>query len=196
MTMIRKTILLLCVACLTLSCGNSNSGKGKINAGKDVAQDDTTEALTESDDLFLEKGLDLMKNETAGGLRIGMRYEKVVEYMGGPGEVTEPEMSQADGSLCQSVDYPDKGVHMVFNIESDSVRRIMNILIIDPCKLKTSKQIGIGSTIDDVRNAYSEAVNPELSDSTEIVAGTSYGGVVFDFRNNKVRTIYIGVTGD
>jgi hypothetical protein len=196
MTMIRKAILLLCMVCLTLSCGNSNTGKGKIKGGQDVAQDDTTEALTEADDQFLEKGLNLMKAEKAGELQIGMRYEQVVDYLGGPGEITEPEMSQIDGSLCQSVDYPEKGVHLVFNIESDSVRRIMNILIIDPCTLKTTKQIGIGSTINDVKNAYSEAVNPELSDSTEIVAGTSYGGVVFDFRNNKVRTIYIGVTSD
>jgi len=184
------------MVCLILSCGNSNSGKGKTRTGQEAVQGDTTEALTESDDLFLEKGLDLMKNETAGGLKIGMRYEKVVEYMGGPGEVTEPEMSQADGSLCQSVDYPDKGLHLVFNIESDSVRRISNILVIEPCQLKTSRQIGIGSNINDVRKAYSEVVNPGLSDTTEIVAGTTYGGVVFDFRNNKVKTIYIGITSD
>ncbi len=194
--MIRKAIPLLCMVCLVLSCGNSHSGKGKIKVSQDATQGDTTEALTESDDLYLEKGLDLMKTETAGELRIGMRYEKVTEYMGGPGKITEPEMSQADGSLCQSVDYPDNGVHLVFNIESDSVRRISNILVIEPCQLKTSRQIGIGSNFDDVRKAYSEVINPELSDSTEIVAGTSYGGVVFDFRNNKVRTIYIGITSD
>jgi hypothetical protein len=194
--MTRNALIIALIIFLSASCGNNNSGKGKKSARLDAGQSDTTEATTGSDDQFLEKGLNLMKSETVGDLHIGMRYEKVVEYLGGPGEVTEPETSQVDGSLYQSVDYPDKGVHLVFNIESDSVRRISNILIIDPCTLKTSRQIGVGSNINEVRSAYKEIINPEFSDTTEIVAGTSYGGVVFDFRNNIVRTIYIGITGD
>jgi hypothetical protein len=194
--MIRNAFIILFILCVVSACGNNKQGKVKNKVTQDIAPGDTTEEITASDDGFLDRGLDLMKAETAGGLQIGMRYDKVVEYMGGPGEVTEPETSQDDGSIFQSVDYPGKGVHLVFNVESDSVRRISNILMIDPCTFKTSRQIGIGSSINDVRQAYREAINPEFSDTTEIIAGTNYGGVVFDFRKGKVKTIYIGASAD
>jgi len=137
-----------------------------------------------------------MKGETIGEIKTGLTYERVIELLGEPEEVTKVEMSQVDGSFYQSISYSKKGIEIVFVIDSDTVKKVSNFLIKSPCSLKTSKKIGIGSSYEEVENAYKESINPEFSDTESIVAGKVYGGIVFSLENRKVKTIYIGISAD
>jgi hypothetical protein len=60
------------------------------------------------------------------------------------------------------------------------------ITITKPCELKTKRNIGIGSTYEEVDNAYRKEINPEFSDTETLTAGSIYGGIIFSFQNMRV----------
>jgi len=194
--MLRNTFFLCFLVCIGASCSNLNSNQEKNNTTQSVLSKDSAELKTNSGKDYLEIGFNLMKGETIGEIKIGLTYERVIELLGEPEEVTKVEMSQVDGSFYQSISYSKKGIEIVFVIDSDSVKKVSNFLIRSPCSLKTSKKIGIGSSYEEVENAYKESINPEFSDTESIVVGTVYGGIVFSLENRKVKTIYIGISAD
>jgi hypothetical protein len=192
--MLRNTFFLCCLVCIVASCSNLNSNQEKNNSTQSVLRKDSAELKTNSGKDYLEIGFNLMKSETIGEIKTGITYERVIELIGKPEEESKVEMSQVDGSYYQSINYSKKGIEIVLVV--DSVKKVSNILINKPCSLKTSKQIGIGSSFDEVQNAYKESINPEFSDTESIVVGTVYGGIVFSLENRKVKTIYVGISAD
>ncbi len=74
---------------------------------------------------------------------------------------------------------------------------MFSIRILSSCDLKTSRDIGIGSTEEDVRKAYEYEINPEDDDDPEhITAGTVYGGVIFHLKDGIVTSIFIGAAAE
>ena len=146
--------------------------------------------------MFTNKGFDLMKTESIGAIKFGLTAKQVIELIGEPDEIEEPFNSEVDGETYQHFYYKSKGVFLSFIFKSDSIKEVRLIEIKAPCSLKTSRKIGIGSAESEVMNAYKEYINNELSDSSEIVAGSFYGGIVFSIENHKVKSIYIGATAD
>ena len=66
-----------------------------------------------------------------------------------------------------------------------------------PSTLKTLRGIGIGSAEKDVTSAYGELRDDEMSVAGEsFVAGSVYGGVIFDFRDGKVSRIFLGAAAE
>ena len=67
------------------------------------------------------------------------------------------------------------------------------IIIKKPCDYKTQRGIQIGSSDTEVQNAYKNEINPQDSKPhATIVAGTVYGGIIFDLTNGFVTSIFIG----
>lgn len=189
-----KIFLQILMICLFISCNNLNSNK--VNTEASAAKSDSliTDSTTGVD--YLDIGFKFMDSETIGGIKRGLAFENVKALLGEPENISNIDTSQVDGGLYQSIEYPKLGVNIVLSAHPDSVKRVENIFISEPCSLKTSKQIGIGSSMEEVKKAYGELINPnELSDEY-ITVGTVYGGIVFNFEKLKVKSIYIGITAD
>lgn len=62
-----------------------------------------------------------------------------------------------------------------------------------PCRLTTAAGIRIGSLEADVQEAYAEVRDAENSESGKIfVAGSIYGGIMFEFTAGVVTRIFFG----
>lgn len=139
-----------------------------------------------------EKGFDLMNNESIGIIKFGMTANEIIEFLGKPEDISEPFYSEVDGETYQHFDYKKEGIFLSFVLKSDSTKEVRLIEIKPPCDLKTSRQIGIGSNSSEIINSYKEFINEEFSDSSEIVLGSIYGGIIFKIENQEVKSIYVG----
>lgn len=192
-----RNIFFLCgLLCILISCNNVNSKNDKKKEQESISDTISLTNTKESGKDYLEIGFELMKNEEVGGIKTNLTFEKITQILGEPEEKTEPEFSNVDGWYYQAMNYKSKGLYLIFKINTDSVKTVENILLKDPCVFKTSRQIGIGSSYEEVEKAYKDYINPEFSDEESIVTGSIYGGIVFTLENKKVKTIYIGISGD
>ena len=154
----------------------------------------TTE--TSNQEILTNKGFDLMETESVGAIKFGLTTKQIIELIGKPDKIEKPFFSEVDGETYQHYYYNSKGIFLSFVIKSNSIKEVRLIEIKAPCSLKTSKNIGIGSAESEVMSTYKEYINKEFSDSSEIVAGSPYGGIVFSIQNQKVKSIYIGSLAD
>lgn len=194
-----KSLLLGLISSSLFSCQiGGNSQIKEYNAISQHKEAANVEQIIEttSQELLTNKGFDLMSTERVGAIKFGLTSKQVIELIGEPDKIEEPFMSEVDGETYQHFYYRSKGVFLSFVLKSDSIKEVRLIEIKAPCSLMTSRNIGIGSSQSEVIDAYKEYVNTEFSDSSEIVAGSLYGGIVFSIQNQKVKSIYIGPTGD
>jgi hypothetical protein len=62
------------------------------------------------------------------------------------------------------------------------------------CELKTAEGIGIGSTYDEVMEAYKDEINPEQTNKDIITVGINDEGVFFVIDEGVVSSIYISTS--
>ena len=195
--------LFLSLIYLLTNCGRLNSIHEKENqSNSDTTKNLSTipqkssELVTNPNKDYSTIGFDLMKNEFIGELSLGLSSQRVKEVLGKPEEESNIFFSEVDGTHNQTLNYIKLGIELNLIVDSDSVKTVSSILIKKPCPLKTLTKIGIGSTTEEVENAYKESINPEYTSPESIIAGTIYGGMVFSLQNKKVKTIYVGVSAE
>lgn len=143
---------------------------------------------------YEEIGFELLKTECFGDIKIDMTAQKTIELLGQPEKKSETAIWESDGEYHQTWNYKGITLDMVGEENKDQV--ISMITIAEPCSLKTKRRIGIGSDISEVKNAYIKAIDPAFSDSLSIVAGTTYGGLIFSFEGQKVKQIFLGAAAE
>lgn len=194
-----RTLLLGLISTLFVSCqiGGDSQTKEKITiSGQQKVRSIEQTRVTPNQEMLAKKGFDLMETESVGAIKFGLTTKQVITLIGEPDEIEKPFYSEVDGETYQHYYYKSKGIFLSFVIKNDSIKEVRLIEIKAPSSLKTTKNIGIGSALSEVMNAYKEYINKEFSDSSEIVAGSPYGGIVFSIQNQKVKSIYIGPTAD
>lgn len=76
-------------------------------------------------------------------------------------------------------------------------KSIASITAIGPSTLRTQRNIQIGSTRQEVMKAYRHEWDKENSmPSGSFIAGSIYGGLIFNFENNKVNRIFLGAAAE
>lgn len=104
----------------------------------------------------------------------------------------------ADGIYHQTWDCDNAGIS--FDMVSNSkggVKTIASITISTPSKLKTKRGIQIGDTEQAVIQAYQNEKDAEATTPTEVfVAGSVYGGLIFQFKEGKVESIFLGASAE
>jgi hypothetical protein len=85
---------------------------------------------------------------------------------------------------------------MVKDSSQQGGQTVKSISISAPCSYKTNRNIGIGSTSDEVLAAYKAEIEEENISESEILAGSVYGGVVFHLENDRVSSIFIGAAAE
>jgi hypothetical protein len=162
-------------------------------AAQDAAPAPSPPAEPAQDDEAI--GRDLMAKETIGGLSIGAASDKVTEVAGAAKKKSRPEMSEGLGVYVTLWTYRDTGLEVWMSAEKKKgPYRVLTLRIARPSTLKTSKGIGIGSPLAELEKAYPR--NASESSAEQFVAGTMYGGLLFEIANGKVDSIFLGASAE
>ncbi|HBS86481.1 MAG: hypothetical protein A2W91_19890 [Bacteroidetes bacterium GWF2_38_335] len=178
---------------MIISCNNTEKSDKKTDQTKDSVQTDSVQndtVVTDKD--YLALGFELMENESFGDLKIGLKAIEVIKLFGKPDKKTEPEQWAADGDYHQVWTYTKEGFDLDIIGEKEADLEIYCITIYKPCKLKTKKQIGVGSRLEELKAAYKESIDTNIAGGDIIIAGSLYGGMTFTLENDKVVNIFIG----
>ena len=141
---------------------------------------------------YAQIGAQLMKNEKIGSLTVGISDDELVSVLGQPVKKSAPKVWPADGREYQVWYYPSQGIEINM-MRKKEVQVINAVLITEPCHLKTKRGIGIGSTAEEVEMAYKNEINPQFSkENSSLIAGTVYGGIIFDLKDGLVSSVFSG----
>lgn len=181
-----------------------NSGcQTSVNENKTEAIIDTfiEEEIDTEDDFIEESYFENTEFETYdtldNWLMLGIGEDFIIDKLGKPLEKGEDTYWGAIGTYVQRWSYAEDGIEL--EMESDNegeAKRVLMITIVAPCQMKTSKNIGIGEDIFVVDMAYKDNIDKESSNDTQIVVGSVYGGVIFNFENGYVTSIFIGAAAE
>jgi len=131
-------------------------------------------------------------------LNNALQDSEVLQQFGEPEGKSELIYYGADGLEHQTWYYMSQGLEIDFVKDDRKTQFVSSVKIDSPSNLKTSKGIGIGSTQDEVLNAYRNEINKEESkiDKGILLAGSVYGGLIFEIKNNMVTSIFIGASAE
>lgn len=140
----------------------------------------------------------LLKSERIGNLRIGQPEDEVKKIIQCPLKQGIGQFWDADGAYHQEWKFIGCGITVGMVSEREkSPKTIAYISVKSPNPLKTLRGIHIGSTEKDVINAYKADWDlNESKASTSFVAGSIYGGVIFEFKQGKVSSIFLGAAAE
>jgi hypothetical protein len=54
----------------------------------------------------------------------------------------------------------------------------------------------VGSSLEEVTAAYKNDIDPRNNGSETIIAGSPFGGIIFTFEKNKVKSIFLGAAAE
>jgi hypothetical protein len=169
----------------TLKTDNINS-KAEINKSKMI-----------NDNTHLFNNLDSRQVIIDGWIKVGLSDKEIISKFGSNYEIISDEYSQTSGYYEQGWFYKDKGIKFLMESESqNSAKNVIEISILKPSMLKTTKNIGIGSTRKEIYDAYSDFINSKDSSEESIVIGSIYEGLFFIMKNDKVEEIFIGALAE
>ena len=188
-----NSLTFFCLLLLFVSCRNLNPNNDK-NSLKPKDSLSSTEMNIANK--YSEIGFELMKNESFGEIKLGVKLNKITEILGEPDSKSKSELWGADGEYHQEWNYTNRGIIFDFIGKPDSFQVVNMITITEPCEFKTTRNIGIGSNMEEVQTAYRQEINAKSSNTETIIAGTVYGGIIFNFENKKVKSIFIGASAE
>jgi len=192
MSDLRLLGLLILIGALGLTCGSCNS----TNKNNNKNQTDSISSATKANVDYNQIGNQLLLNEKIGELKIGLSIAKTIDLLGEPSERTKLEIWGADGDSHYTMIYKDKGIEIDIVGENKTKQKVESITVTEPCSFKTNENIGIGTNINAIKNAYKGLVNPEFSDSNTLVVGSIYGGLIFKMEKDKVNKIILGAVAE
>lgn len=141
----------------------------------------------------------ILSTERLGELRLGMKAVEAVALLGEPTKKGRNEPWEADGLRHQDWSWPGLGVTLDMQASSrKGEQSVGSITAVAPCAFKTLKGIGIGSPRAEAMKQYGKLKDPMYSDDLEhhLIAGSVYGGVMFDFEKGRVTKIFFGAAAE
>lgn len=134
------------------------------------------------------------EGEKLGPLSLGMTSKELIALMKEPAQKEKPTVWGADGAWHSTWSYPDQGLEVFMMSGSEkgdyTVERLMASA---GCPFKTDKGIGLGSTRTEVEKAYpAETWDKDFTHEDQIVVGSYFGGLLFEFKEGKVAVIGFG----
>lgn len=177
---IANILLIVFTLAITISCTNASNKKIE------------NKSETQTENIQPDKA-ELIDN----WLKLGLKQESVIEKLGVPEEKGKDEYWGAIGTYNQEWNYKSQGI--ILTMESDSengLKTVAIITLIEPCTMKTSQMIGIGTDKNVIYDKYSELIDKTFSNETSVVVGSIYGGVIFSLTDNKVSKIFVGAAAE
>jgi hypothetical protein len=143
-------------------------------------------------------GFELEGKELLFVLNNASKDSEVIKLFGEPEEKSESVLWGADDLEHQTWYYRLQGLEIDFVKDDTKIQIVSSVKFSNPSGLKTSREIGIGSTKEEVLNAYKDEINKNDSkmDSGFIVAGSLFGGLIFELKDDLVTSIFIGASAE
>ncbi len=139
----------------------------------------------------------LLKTERIGNLRIGLSEAKVKQTINCQLNREPEQFWGADGAYHQKWKYANCGITLgMVSEKKGATKSIESITISNPSRLSTQRGIRIGNSKKAVVKAYKSEWNRESNESESFVAGSIYGGLIFQFQNGKVSRIFLGAAAE
>ncbi len=146
---------------------------------------------------FAAKGSDLIADERIANLRIGLTESDLKKAIDCTLKRGPENLWGADGMYHQAWQCAECGLDLGMVSEQRGGKKVVeSISLTAPCALATKRGIRIGSTEQEVRKAYKKDWNKEDSSQDSFVAGSVYGGIIFQFRKGKVARIFLGASAE
>lgn len=181
------TVILLCA----LGCNSKKPDAIKTEKKDSIAA--TIVPSIKQDSMNIAVG----SMESIGDLSLGLDHTVVIAKLGEPESKSKEEEWGADGLKHQDWIYTNKGLTLnMASWKNPPDQTVFSITVENPSILKTPKNIGIGSSYNEVLKAYDKDIDREMSDKTSVVVGSVYGGVIFNFVNDKVVKIFVGAAAE
>jgi hypothetical protein len=141
----------------------------------------------------------LLRNERIGKLQIGLSEEKVKQKINCALNRDAEQLWAADGAYHQKWKYAACGITLwMVSTKKGGPKSIESITLNSPSRLSTKRNIQIGSSEKATRKAYKYESNQEneAPPKESFVAGSIYGGLIFQFQNGKVSEIFLGAAAE
>jgi hypothetical protein len=148
------------------------------------------------DSIYSTLGMALLESERFSGLKIDLKEDSIIKVLGKPDNTSNATKWDADGLFHQTWTYKAKGVELDVCWEKPIEKRIYSISISKPSNFKTSRGIGVGSAKEQVLKLYKNEIDPKAENDSSIVAGTVFGGIIFEIEKNHVKSIFIGAASE
>lgn len=145
-----------------------------------------------------EEMFKLMKSEKIGALKLDMTEAQLKQALPGQPARGAERLWGADGQYHQKWTYAKPGLKFsMVSEKKGAAKTVESIECAGRCTLKSTRGIGVGSTVADVQKAYAAEFNKEDSKLPGVfVAGTIYGGLIFNFKAGKVSVMYLGAAAE
>ncbi|MCC6883499.1 MAG: hypothetical protein IT576_15195 [Verrucomicrobiales bacterium] len=142
----------------------------------------------------------LLKADSIAGIKFEMTEGEVRQIMGEAEEVGEEVANEVTGGFSTDWRYPSKKLTIWMESEQKGgAKTVSSVHIEEGSLLRTSGGIGIGASLNEVKLAYGAYESHESEPGTtspdepySFVAGSIYGGVIFQIENRTVKEIFIG----
>lgn len=173
--------LMLCVSSF-VACKQSEikDDKFKNKSSEKISSITTTPKLDNSKDVTDFN--DNIYEDTLKGIFGGIEFKDVQKKLGTPIK----KLIKTDYERW----YYNEGVEIDIVNQNDASYALFNYVYISPkSNIKTPKNIGIGSSKDEVMKAYGHNVNYEQTNNDNIVIGL--GDIIFVTKSDKVESIFI-----
>ncbi len=185
----RKSLFIFVLSALLTSCNNEQSTIEDPKIHCDPESEIKIDTSSKSEIVPAD-----LSTETIGGMRLGNSGPVVISIVGKPLQRSVAQIWEADGNFHQDWEYKDLVLDMS---GSDSAKPSLNgVHLMEPCSLKTGRNIGIGNNYEETKNVYKQFFNREESNDSILVAGSIYGGIIFNFRKGKVYRIFLGAAAE
>lgn len=141
---------------------------------------------------------DPLAEERIGTLSIGLSETDLKKSINCPLKRGKDILWGADGAYHQTWKCADCGLEIgMVSEKRGATKMIESLTITAPSTLTTKRGIRIGSTEQEVRKAYRREWNKEDSTNNgNFVAGSIYGGIIFQFRDGMVCQIFLGAAAE
>lgn len=190
-------IITLVPCLLLLGCSTGTApARSEAAAADTIKTSDTTSTGARAVQPALNNS-NLLEQESIGGIRINMPFKTAAGQFTG-WELKPVALWGADGYYHQSRYLKAKDLELDV-YASDSLLTeplVHSVTIGEGSDLKTSRNMGIGSTAAQIREAYGALINSEESKDSVLVVGSIYGGLIFNLRDGKAVQIFLGAAAE
>ena len=191
-----KQVLLIALTAFLFSCKSGN--KQKPTETKNGDSITYQPPATDPPGVVMEPAgkIDI---ESFGDIKLGQPYLETVKALGNPDTKSPAIEWAADGLLHEDWTWKSKGLVLNMSSDKNNISGSMVVFTITataPCSFKTKAGMGIGSTYAVVKEAYKKDIDPEATDKTQITVGSVYGGIIFNFKNDKAERVFLGAEAE
>ncbi|MFO1129036.1 MAG: hypothetical protein U1E66_11470 [Rhodospirillales bacterium] len=140
----------------------------------------------------------LLREERIGPLHIGLGEKEAIAAIPCPVSRGKETFLEATDDYGQKLSFPACGVELdVVSSGKGEAKSVTAIVISQPSQLATSRGIRVGSSEEEVLEAYQPFLDRSATRRGKtIVAGSIYGGLIISIAQGKVSEIFLGAVAE